>query len=156
MHASLARYSLVEPAHRTRLSCLSLESVGVFDEVGGGQQSDGDAAPQTVGEVDGNRVDDVVDTKFDEQLARSEVDGSGDEADERRTAGVDDRASRGDCDEAGEGSVHRARQVENGDTFLLIEEVVQEEGGHAAAGGGNRRGGGAETGCKEGGESESD
>ena len=112
-----------------------------------GEETDGDAAPHAVGEVDGDGIDGIIDLELEEEGGETAVDPTGNDANEESTVGGDDGGTGGDTDEAGEAAVHGVGKIVLGLTGLhLAEESVSEHGGDGTGGGSHGGGDGAKTG----------
>mmetsp|Transcript_27870 Transcript_27870/g.50847 ORF Transcript_27870/g.50847 Transcript_27870/m.50847 type:complete len:482 (-) Transcript_27870:29-1474(-) len=102
--ANLGEQELAIPA--VKHAVVSVIAVSGLDARWLGEKSDGDAAPDTVPEVDGDGIDGVVDLELHEELGPEDVRPSGDDADDEGAPGGNDGAARGDSNETGEGAVH--------------------------------------------------
>mmetsp|Transcript_18891 Transcript_18891/g.52509 ORF Transcript_18891/g.52509 Transcript_18891/m.52509 type:complete len:523 (+) Transcript_18891:49-1617(+) len=131
-----------------------VEPSGVQGCVSGGTQlaflskeTDSDHTPGSVGEVNWDGVDGVIDLHGDQELGESVVDPSTDHADDDGHSWCDDGASCGDGDESTQGSVHGHGEVVRGLAGLgLFNDGVGEHGSDATGGGSEGGGDGAEGG----------
>ena len=112
-----------------------------------GEETDGNAAPHAVGEVDGDGIDGIINLELEEEGGETAVDPASDDADEEGAVRGDDGGTGGDTDKAGEAAVHGVGKIVLGLAGLhLTEDGVGEHGGDGASGGSKGGGDGAETG----------
>ena len=77
----------------------------------GGEDADGDHAPQAVDAVDRDRADRIVDTPLLPEEDTQHDEDAGDRTDDRRAQRIDECARRGDRHEAGQHAVAHHRRI---------------------------------------------
>ena len=112
-----------------------------------GEKTDGDDSPGSVGEVDRDGVNSVINLHGDKEFGESVVDESSNNSDDNGGPWVDNRASCGDTDKTREGTVHGHGEIVGGFSGLHeFNDAVKEHGGDASSGSGEGGGDGTESG----------
>ena len=115
--------------------------------LGLGEKTNSDNSPDTVGKVNRNGIDGVVNLHLDEEVGESVVDPSGNNSNETRAPWSDDRASGGDSDKSSKSTVHgHGEVIRSFPGCSPVNEGVSEHGGDTGSSGGNSSGDSTEGG----------
>ena len=102
-----------------------------------GEETGGNAAPHTVGKVNGDGIDSIVNLELEEKARSAAVDPSGDDANEEGTVGGDDGGTGGNTNKATEAAVHGVGEIVFGFASLhLTDDGIGEHGSDGTSRGG--------------------
>lgn len=111
-----------------------------------GEKTDGDDSPGSVGEVNRDGVNSVINLHGDKEFRESVVDESSNNSDDNGGPWVDNRASCGDTDKTREGTVHGHGKIVGGFSGLQeFNDAVKEHGGDTSSGSGEGGSDGTES-----------
>ncbi len=114
---------------------------GSFLKFLGGEKTDGDNSPSSVGEVNRNGIDGIINLHGDEELGESVVDKSCNNSNDAGGPWVDNGASSSDTDKSTKSSIHGHGQIiRDLSSLLVFHETVDRHGSHTSTGSG--KGGG--------------
>mmetsp|Transcript_8762 Transcript_8762/g.18177 ORF Transcript_8762/g.18177 Transcript_8762/m.18177 type:complete len:378 (-) Transcript_8762:145-1278(-) len=100
-----------------------------------GEKTDSNNSPSTVGEVDRDGIDSVIDLHLDEEFGESVVDQSTDKSNDDSGPWLNNGASSSDGNKTTKGSIHGHSQIIRGFSGLLgFHETVESHGTDTSAG----------------------
>ncbi len=112
-----------------------------------GEKTDSDNSPSTVGEVDWDGIDSVIDLHHDEEFGESVVDQTTDKSNDDSGPWCNNGASSSDGNKTTKGSIHGHSQIIRGFSGLLgFHETVESHGTDTSAGSGHGGGDSAKAG----------
>mmetsp|Transcript_8249 Transcript_8249/g.18488 ORF Transcript_8249/g.18488 Transcript_8249/m.18488 type:complete len:499 (-) Transcript_8249:108-1604(-) len=123
----------VEPTVLSVLCAVRQINAGLF-----GEESDGDASPDTITQVNGNGINSIVNLELDEEVGPEDVSPSSNDTDHECRPGFDHGASRGNTHEARERSIHTHGNVVGRLARLsAVHDHVSEHGRNRSTGSSN-------------------
>lgn len=122
--------AVVEPSAMVGIVTSDSHKLGV------GKQTNSEDTPQTVGKVDGDGIDGIINLHHDEELGEEVVNHTSNNSNDACCKRADNRASSGDTDQTSERTVHGHGQiVRNLATDAGVDDRVEEHGRDATRGG---------------------